>query len=202
MNEISCNEVELEGLAASEPALSHENHGKCFYRFPLLVPRLSGKKDLLPILIPEELKGAVFIGEALRLKGQLRSFNNKSGQGSRLVLSVYAATLTPGIGTAENRIRLSGTLCKTPSLRRTPLGRNICDLMLAVPRRYGRADYLPVIAWGQLAGLLAQRGVGDPVSLEGRIQSRPYTKLTGHGPEERTAYEVSLMHLLEEPVSE
>lgn len=202
MNEISCNEVELEGLAAADPALSHENHGKRFYRFPLLIPRLSGKEDLLPILIPEELKNAVVPGEALRLKGQLRSFNNKSGQGSRLVLSVYAASLTPGIGEVENRIQLSGTLCKTPILRRTPLGRNICDLMLAVPRHYGRADYLPVIAWGQLAGLLAQRSVGDPVTLEGRVQSRLYTKLTDHGSEERTAYEVSLMHLLEGPPTE
>ena len=114
------------------------------------------------------------------------------------MLSVYARTLQPPTGEAANHICLAGTLCKPPILRRTPLGRSICDLMLAVPRRYGRADYLPVIAWGQLAGGLSRRSVGDTLALEGRIQSRQYTKVTDCGPEERTAYEVSLMHLVEE----
>lgn len=198
MNETCRNEVELEGKAVTAPEFSHENHGVRFLRFLLEVPRLSGQSDLLPVLIPEVQGGSVATGAQLHIRGQFRSFNNKSGQGSRLVLAVYAQSAAPGTGEPENRIVLSGALCKPPVLRRTPLGRSICDLMLAVTRRYGRSDYLPVIAWGQLAMLLNSRAVGDRVGLEGRVQSRVYTKMTERGPEERTAYEVSVMHLLDE----
>lgn len=140
------NEVLLEGIPSSQPEWSHENHGTQFYRFFLQVPRLSGTPDTLPVLLPEALLPRVQ-NQALRVQGQLRSFNNRSGVGSRLVLTVYAQTLTPGTGELCNHIALSGSLCKAPIFRRTPLGRSICDVMLAVPRRYGRADYLPVIAW-------------------------------------------------------
>lgn len=192
------NEVLLEGIALEAPALSHENHDTRFYRFPLQVPRLSGTPDTLPVLVPEALLTAVRLEDPLRVRGQLRSFNNRSGVGSRLVLTVYAQRLEAGLGEPWNQILLSGTLCKPPILRRTPLGRQICDLMLAVPRRYGRADYLPVIAWGQLAVQASALTVGDPLALEGRVQSRTYHKVTGQGSEERVAYEVSMMHLLED----
>lgn len=192
------NEVLLEGIALEAPALSHENHGTRFYRFPLQVPRLSGTPDTLPVLVPEALLTAVRLEDPLRVRGQLRSFNNRSGVGSRLVLTVYAQRLEAGLGEPWNQILLSGALCKPPILRRTPLGRQICDLMLAVPRRYGRADYLPVIAWGQLAVQASALTVGDPLALEGRVQSRTYHKVTGQGSEERVAYEVSMMHLLED----
>jgi hypothetical protein len=145
------NEVLLEGTALAAPVWSHENHGVPFYRFFLQVPRLSGVPDTLPILLTEDLTPQVVPGASLRLQGQLRSFNNRSGIGNKLVLTVYVQELQPGSGEAHNQIILSGSLCKPPIFRRTPLGRSICDLMLAVPRRYGRADYLPVIAWGQLA---------------------------------------------------
>ena len=111
------------------------------------VPRLSGTPDTLPVLVPEALLTAVRLEDPLRVRGQLRSFNNRSGVGNRLVLTVYAQAMEPGSGEPCNRILLSGALCKPPIFRRTPLGRSICDLMLAVSRRYGRADYLPVIAW-------------------------------------------------------
>ena len=97
------------------------------------------------------------------------------------------------------RLKVVRNKHNTPTFRKTPLGRSICDLMLAVSRKYGRADYLPVIAWGQLALRTAKLQVGDPLALEGRIQSRPYQKLTDAGPETRIAYEVSMMHLLELP---
>ena len=190
------NEVLLEGAALETPSLSHENHSTRFYRFPLQVPRLSGQVDTLPILLPESLLPQVTEGASLRVQGQLRSFNNRSGVGSRLVLTVYALSLSPGQDDPCNQIFLSGTLCKPPVFRRTPLGRSICDLMLAAPRRYGRADYLPVIAWGQLAVRAGRLQVGDPLSLEGRVQSRTYHKVTDLGTEERVAYEVSMMHLL------
>lgn len=192
----SRNDVLLEGLALAAPEWSHENHGTQFYRFFLQVPRLSGQADILPILLPESLFSKVAAESALRIQGQLRSFNNRSGVGNKLVLTVYAQDIQPGLGDPCNQITLSGSLCKPPIFRRTPLGRSICDLMLAAPRRYGRADYLPVIAWGQLAVQSSQLQVGDALTLEGRVQSRTYHKVTETGTEERIAYEVSMMHLL------
>ena len=193
----TCNEVLLVGTALDVPALSHENHGARFYRFSLEVPRLSGQADVLPVLLPEPVLLPLSPGSPVRIRGQLRSFNNRSGVGSRLVLTVYAQEAEHGDGAAQNHIRLSGSLCKPPVYRRTPLGRSICDLMLAVPRRYGRADYLPAIAWGQLAARCARLQVGDGLTLEGRIQSRTYKKVTDAGTQDRVAYEVSIMHLLE-----
>jgi len=192
------NEVLLEGLTLGEPEWSHENHGTQFYRVFLQVPRLSGQADTLPVLLPGALAAQTAAGRQLRIHGQLRSFNNRSGVGSRLVLTVYALSLQPGLDEPQNQIILSGALCKPPIFRRTPLGRSICDLMLAVPRRYGRADYLPVIAWGQLAVRASRLRVGDALALEGRVQSRTYHKLLESGEtEERVAYEVSTMRLLD-----
>ena len=126
----------------------------------------------------------------------MRTFNNRSGVGSRLVISVFAKELLLEEREDENRLLLSGTLCKTPSLRSTPLGRTICDMILAVNRRYGRADYLPCIAWGSLAHLCGEMAVGSSLGLDGRLQSRTYTKNLGDRVEERTAFEVSIMNLL------
>ena len=198
------NRVRLCGRAAGEPELSHINHGESFYRFPLSVERLSGQEDRLPVILPRPLLEAhpVHTGDVLTLTGQLRSFNNKSGQGSRLVISVFAHQLTPGGESPFNQIQLSGVLCKTPVLRRTPLGRSICDMILAVNRRYGRADYLPCIAWGKVAAKIAEMQVGDRLTLEGRVQSRTYIKQTDAGSEERTAYEVSVMQLLDDEETE
>lgn len=193
------NEVVLEGRLTGRPERSHENHGKIFYRQMLEVPRLSGTPDILPLLLREEQLPLLTDNGPLRVEGQMRSFNNRGGTGRRLVLTVYVQTIQPGWGETVNRIALTGTLCKPPIYRRTPLGRSICDLVLAVPRSYGRADYLPVIAWGQVASQVSALQVGDALSLEGRIQSRIYRKLTDGGPEERVAYEVSVMRLTEEP---
>lgn len=193
--EHNINRVWLCGRAAGEPALSHVNHGVGFYRFSLAVPRLSGREDLLPVLAPGPLleQTPVHSGDTLTLTGQLRSFNNRSGQGPRLVLSVLAQELETGGTEPLNRIWLSGTLCKLPTLRRTPLGREICDLLLAVNRRYGRADYLPCIAWGSIAQQTAQLPVGARLTAEGRFQSRLYTKTSEGRSLEHTAYEVSVM---------
>ena len=196
------NDVLLEGQVLQSPVLSHENHGLRFYRFPLEIPRLSGQSDILPILVTDAQASLIRSGDTLRIHGQLRSFNNRSGTGNRLVLTVYAQSVEPGIGETENRILLCGALCKPLIFRRTPLGRSICDLMLAVPRRYGRADYLPVIAWGQLAVRGSELRVGDEIALEGRVQSRAYHKVTEEGTFERVAYEVSMMHLLEDESEE
>ena len=198
--EISQNYVELWGVAEAEPRLSHENHGQRFYKFPLRVDRLSGQADRPIIVVSEAQLERLGIEEdtPLRIVGQLRSFNNKSGQGSRLVITVLAQEIERGDGGFFNRISLSGVICKQPYLRRTPLGRSICDVILAVNRHYGRADYLPCIAWGQVAATVAGMGVGDRLALEGRVQSRCYTKMLDSGAVERTAYEVSIMQLLDD----
>ena len=194
------NYVELWGTVAQDCVFSHENHGQRFYKFPLRVERLSGQCDTLVIVVNESMTSLLCEGEPVRVTGQLRSFNNKSGQGSRLVITVFAQAIEPGDGTPFNRILLSGVLCKQPTLRRTPLGRSICDVILAVNRHYGRADYLPCIAWGAVAQQTAAMTTGDRLTVEGRIQSRTYTKVENGVSTERTAYEVSIMRpaLLEE----
>lgn len=196
------NYVELWGTVAQDCVFSHENHGQRFYKFPLRVERLSGQCDTPVIVVNESMASHLCEGEPVRVTGQLRSFNNKSGQGSRLVITVFAQAIEPGDGTPFNRILLSGVLCKQPTLRRTPLGRSICDVILAVNRHYGRADYLPCIAWGQLALQVAEMSVGERLTLEGRVQSRTYTKLLESGAEERTAFEVSIMQLVDPETAE
>ena len=193
--EKSQNYVELWGTAGAAPSFSHENHGESFYRFPLRVERLSGQSDLPLILAPSALLDGIDIAEGtpLRVTGQLRSFNNRSGHGSRLVISTFAQTLTHDAGEPLNRIFLSGVLCKQPALRRTPLGREICDMILAVNRRYGRADYLPCIAWGAVAQQVSLLHTGARLTAEGRVQSRVYSKTENGVTTDRTAYEVSIM---------
>ena len=167
--------------------------------------RAMGYSVALPVIVASEALLRVCPveeGQSLRIVGQLRSFNNKSGQGNRLVITVFAQSIEPGDGSYFNRILLSGALCKKPVLRRTPLGRSICDVILAVNRHYGRADYLPCIAWGQTAVQIAGMDVGERLALEGRVQSRTYTKLLESGSEERTAFEVSIMQLLDEEETE
>ena len=195
------NDLLLRGTAAAEPAFSHENHGQRFYRFPLSVRRLSGQADVLQVIATGEQLSHLLplTGRRLEIQGQLRSFNNKSGQGSRLVISAFTRLLGETAGEDVNIIELKGAICKPPVLRRTPLGRCICDMMLAVNRRYGRADYLPCIAWGQVAMVTGQLPVGSTLALEGRVQSRVYTKVVDGVPQERTAYEVSIMRLQEDP---
>ena len=193
--ELNYNRVELCGAADQAPVLSHVNHGCAFYRFPLSVLRLSGQADKLQVIVSRAQLEAVPVapGDTVTVIGQLRSFNNKSGQGSRLVISVFAQTLAAGGGAPLNHIQLSGILCKQPVLRRTPLGREICDMILAVNRRYGRADYLPCIAWGAVAQQAAGLHTGQRFTAEGRVQSRIYTKNENGVPSDRTAYEVSIM---------
>lgn len=195
------NKIFLRGRLAAPPAPSHVNHGIPYLTFPLTVRRLSGAEDRLNVVASQEQLDQLpplEAGDPLAVWGEVRTFNNRSGVGSRLVLTVYAQELQPGLDEPQNQIALSGALCKPPVFRRTPLGRSICDLMLAVPRRYGRADYLPVIAWGQLAAKASRLRVGDSLALEGRVQSRTYHKALESGEtEERTAYEVSMMRLLD-----
>lgn len=189
------NRVLLRGVVEKAPCFSHESRGRRFESFPLSVKRLSGAVDCLPVLCETALAEQVKQGTHLEVRGELRSFNNKSGQGRRLILSIFAKSLEETTEACENELYLDGVLCKAPVFRRTPLGRDICDFILAVNRRYGRADYLPCIAWGRLAECIAARPVGSRLSLKGRMQSRAYRKMCGGVMEERTAFEVSVMRL-------
>lgn len=204
MDEIaSNNRVILCGIAAGEPLFSHENRTERFFAFPLEVERLSGNVDRINIILRESMLPALRRGIAApaEIEGELRSFNNRSGQGNRLVITVLARSVSPGFGAPCNLVRLRGRLCKPPVRRRTPLGRDICDLLLAVDRRYRRSDYLPCIAWGALSHHCGGLGPGDPLWLEGRLQSRGYRKTVGETVQERTAFEVSISSL-EEPSEE
>ena len=132
----------------------------------------------------------------LCVTGDVRSFNNRRGPGAKLVITVFARDIAPCDEPYDrNLILLSGTLCKPPNLRTTPMGRDICDLMLAVNRHYGRSDYLPCITWGARACETALWDVGTRVSLEGRLQSRSYIKVLDTGTVERTAFEVSVLDI-------
>jgi primosomal replication protein N len=194
MEESNINQIRLCGTLETAPAFSHENHGRRFYRFTLAVPRLSGTVDRLPVLADLELleQADCAWGEQVIVTGQLRSFNQPGPVRRRLIVSVYARTLELGCEEADNQVFLEGVLCRDPVYRRTPLGREICDGMLAVNRPYHRTDYLPCIFWGRTARLAARCCVGDRIRLTGRLQSREYTKLLPTGESvQRTAYEIS-----------
>lgn len=191
--EYTANHVLLRGTLAGLPEFSHENHARRFYRFCLEVERLSGTIDILPVVAAEDVLDAMdlFQGERIEVSGQLRSFNNRASSGRKLILSVYASQLSTSDAEAENQVQLQGTICKEPIFRRTPLGREICDIMLAVNRPYHRTDYLPCILWGKTAQSISRASVGAQLCLNGRLQSREYVKMLPEGSEQRTAYEVS-----------
>ena len=194
------NSVLLCGHMFEKPCYSHTSRGQDFYTFPLEIPRLSGNSDILNILArPKQLEAAgVGDGDRIFITGQLRTFNNRKKEGAKLVITVLAREIELSDGEYRNNIRLHGTLCKKPNLRCTPMGREICDLMLAVNRRYGRSDYIPCICWGNLARDAADWDVGTKLEIEGRVQSRRYIKMIDSVPYEKTAYEVSVTEAKEE----
>ena len=191
------NFVELRGALAGRPRFSHSGKNENYYTFPMDICRLSGAVDTINVIARQELLSSCPAdgAEGVGVRGELRSFNNRSGEGSRLVITVFAKEIFPTDGENVNTVSFCGTLCKPPNLRRTPMGRLICDMMLAVNRRYGRSDYLPCIAWGQLAEETSALGVGDTICVDGRIQSRRYIKIEDGVPEERTAFEVSAVSI-------
>ena len=189
------NQITLRGSLVSLPEYSHENHGKRFFRFLLEVPRLSGAIDTLPVITEETILSAVDLsgGEMLTVTGQVRSHNLRDNGKRHLSVFVFASSILAEDGEPINTVELDAVVCREPTYRRTPLGREICDVMLAVPRPFHRADYLPCILWGKVAAEASRCAVGDPLVLNGRLQSRIYTKLTEDGPQERTAYEISAL---------
>ena len=196
------NSITLRGSLQALPAFSHENHGRRFLRFILEVPRLSGTVDALPVIVEESIMNDVdpTAGSMLTVTGQIRSHNQRTDGVRRLLIFVFANTVTAEDGEPINDVILEGPLCKAPNYRRTPLGREICDVMLAVPRQFHRADYLPCILWGRSAQEISSYNTRDCIRIYGRLQSRVYTKVTDDGVENRTAYEISALRA--EPADE
>ena len=189
------NEITLRGTLQALPQFSHENHGKRFYRFMLEVPRLSGAVDILPVVAEQTLIDRLdpTAGEMITVTGQVRSHNQRTDGARHLLIFVFASSVVVEDGEPVNDVILEGPLCREPTFRLTPLGREICDAMLAVPRAFHRADYLPCILWGRVAQEVSRCHTRDVISIHGRLQSRIYTKLTDEGPQERTAYEISAL---------
>lgn len=192
-NDAAENTVMLCGSIDGTISFSHLSRGRRYYTFPLRVARLSGTDDILNVICGEELLSALEPDGSpmLRVQGELRSYNNKSGVGNRLVIFVFATAVSFCGDAAENRAEIRGTVCKQPGSRVTPMGREICDLLVAVNRNFGHSDYLPCIAWGENARAAALYKVGDRIAISGRIQSRSYIKNINGEMERRTAFEVS-----------
>ena len=196
------NRATLCGTPLAQPVFSPESRQERFDLFPIEVARLSGTVDRLNVVLRQEALPLVRPNRAglLQIDGELRSFNNRSGIGSRLVITLFAREIyQPENAVWINEVELIGTICKQPNHRMTPMGREICDLLLAVNRHYGRSDYLPCIVWGQNARRAASFAVGEQVHLLGRMQSREYVKTTDGKTEVHTAYEVSVSEI--EPIN-
>lgn len=209
-NPIENNVVSLTGEIVSEGRFSHDVFGEKFYIYDVNVARLSEQSDILPVTISERMLNLddLTVGTKIGVTGQFRSYNKHEETYNRLILSVFARTvdiLEEGEDKNTNSIMLRGFVCKKPSYRKTPLGREISDVLLAVNRPYGKSDYIPCICWGRNARFAEGFNVGDEVIMYGRIQSRTYTKkISETESEQRTAYEVSVakIELLEEAYAE
>ncbi len=196
MLDYSRNMVKLFGCAGCSLIFSHESMGELFFIFELRTMRTSGAWDTANVIIKESIaKDAGLFsmreGDSVGIEGTLRSYNNKSGKGARLIITVFAGNVFSG-HEFENTVMLHGAVCRDPVFRTTPLGRDICDIILAVNRRCGKADYLPCVLWGSTARMFSAAPVGTELLINGRLQSRNYIKRTGDAEIEKTAFEVSV----------
>ena len=192
------NRIIAVGRLDGELELSHEVMNEPFYTGTLLVKRLSGTVDRLPVTIPGKLMGLLpEENSQIMATGQVRSYNKVVDGSGRLMVTLFAQSIVPSPDNDTlNRVSLTGALCKPPIYRSTPFGREICDMMLAVNRAFGKSDYIPCIAWGRNAQYASRFAVGDRVRLTGRLQSREYQKLLESGEYlSRNAYEVSCFTL-------
>lgn len=199
MDTVQNNSVTLIGEIVSSFTFNHEVFGEGFYSVDLAVKRLSEQVDIIPLIISERLVDVKlnYAGSTMKVKGQFRSYNQFGENSKRLILSVFVREVMFldefTDYTKSNFIKLNGFICKPPVYRKTPLGREIVDLLLAVNRPYGKSDYIPCIAWGRSASYASGFSVGTRLEISGRIQSREYEKrLSETEIVTRTAYEVSV----------
>ena len=204
-NYLENNQLVLVGEVTSEKKLSHEVYGERFYIFNLEVPRLSETKDTIPVTISERLitEDNLSLGAKIVIEGQFRSYNSYENEKNRLILTVFAKDIILQSNledevlekrmSVSNEVVLSGYVCKKPIYRKTPFGREIADILLAVNRSYNKSDYIPCIAWGRNARFCENMEVGTEIKVIGRVQSRMYEKKHEDGKvETRVAYEVSI----------
>lgn len=196
---IENNRVTIIGEVISEFEFSHEVYGEGFYTVRLSVSRLSNSVDVIPLLVSERLVDVTedLRGMMVEATGQFRSHNSHEEDRNRLLLSIFVREInfidSYDEDISTNQIFLDGYVCKPPIYRKTPLGREIADLLIAVNRPYGKSDYIPCIAWGRNARYSAGFEVGAHIQVFGRIQSREYTKKVNEEEcEKRVAYEVSV----------
>ena len=202
INNMENNEVEVIGTVESELEFSHEVYGEGFYSFVLNVKRLSDISDFILITVSERLLNGLKLspGTDVCITGQFRSYNNYTSNDRKLLLTVFAKDIRipeeSEIEKNQNYIYLNGYVCKAPSYRTTPFGREIADILLAVNRQYNKSDYIPCIAWGRNARFAAELSVGDNIRVWGRVQSREYLKKISEDELiNKTAYEVSVSKL-------
>ena len=200
MNRVENNQVIIDGEISGELVFSHEVYGEKFYLADVLVRRLSGVCDAIPVMISDRLidVNQNYDGQCISVSGQFRSYNRRDADKTRLTLSAFAQELqiVEKLMDDMNQIFLDGYICREPIYRKTPLGREIADILIAVNRSYGKSDYIPCVAWGRNARYASGFEVGSHVQICGRIQSRKYVKkLDDDRAEERTAYEVSVSKL-------
>ncbi|MBQ2695856.1 MAG: single-stranded DNA-binding protein [Clostridia bacterium] len=200
LNCIEDNEACVVGTVCGYLTYSHDVHGERFYRFMLRSDRLSQNSDLICVTISEKMltEISIDIGMHLSVSGQFRSYNNYTGQGNKLVLTLFAKDVAIAYETDEpiNEIYLNGYICKPIVYRVTPFGREIADILLAVNRAFNKSDYIPCIAWGRNARFAKHLEVGENIKIWGRMQSREYQKkISDTETVTKTAYEVSINRL-------
>lgn len=195
---LEVNKVHLSGKVLERPMFNHKTYGEAFYMLILGIFRRSGYEDRIRLIVSEKIMGSrsPAIGELLDITGQIRTYNREVNGRNKLEITVFVRDMeycSEENFDYENQVYIEGFLCKTPVRRRSPLGREICDLMVAVNRMYNKSDYIPSIAWGRNAVYSETLQVGDNIAIEGRIQSREYRKFTDEGQLiTKTAYEVSV----------
>lgn len=198
---LESNAVQLSGRVLAGPVFNHKTYGEAFYLVLLGIFRKSGYEDKIRLIVSEKLMGgrSPRENELLSVSGQIRTYNREVEGRSKLEVIVFVRDLAYCIEddfSYENHVAIEGFICKDPVRRTSPLGREICDLMIAVNRMYNKSDYIPSIAWGRNAAFGESLRVGDKVSVEGRIQSRDYRKFTEEGYlVTKTAYEVSVVKI-------
>lgn len=189
------NFISLQGRVEGDISYSHSVLDEDFYKFKLNVSRLSGVVDSLPVTVPKKLLETVSLkdGDNISLTGQLRSYNKYMDNRTRLIITAFAKSIEEEKEEENpNSVVLNGYVCKEPTYRKTPFGREITDVIIAVNRAFNRSDYIPTICWGKNALFCRDLPIGTNVLIKGRLQSREYTKRNGEEFEIRTAYEVSV----------
>ncbi len=199
---LETNSAVLIGVVLSLPMISHKSYGETFYSFSVGVDRKSGYQDIIQIIVSERLIWNIEFahGDHVKILGQIRTYNEEQDGRNKLNVVIFAREFELCEVSSkiehENKINLEGFICKKPIGRISPLGREICDIMLAVNRMYNKSDYIPCIAWGRNAGYASNLSVGTKISISGRIQSREYRKRDSEGNVTiKTAYEVSIIKL-------